>query len=179
MYRFARTNSLFSSVLVMQGWPRHAVATDFTMRATRARQRSVLHCRCATGHEPGAICAPDSGRPRFRPTCCFYCDALVVRYRRTLPLCALFDAKWKMASKRFASPATDLRPAGRFPSQRRGNTEISPVRHGGRPGTVLVAYSGMKPKKNPEFTTLPRNMIALANPLASSHATAHAGHGLL
>jgi hypothetical protein len=37
----------------------------------------------------------------------------------------------------------------------------------------------MKLKKNPEFTTLPRNMIALANPLASSHATAHAGYGLL
>lgn len=179
MYRFARTNSLFSSVLVMQGWPRHAMATDFTMRATRARQRSVLHCRCATGHEPGACAHQTRDGPGFgQPAVFIVMHSWCATAGRSLYR-ALFDAKWKLTSKRFASPATDLRPAGRFPSQRRGNTEISPVRHGGRPGTVLVAYSGMKLKKNPEFTTLPRNMIALANPLASSHATAHAGHGLL
>ncbi|MCK6435860.1 hypothetical protein [Rivihabitans pingtungensis] len=81
--------------------------------------------------------------------------------------------------KRIRLPTTDPRPIQAVPQSAPEKDGDIPGPAWRRPGTVLVAYSGMKLKKNPEFTTLPRNMIALANPLASSHATAHAGHGLL
>ena len=89
------------------------MATDFTHAGHGLAKRSVLHCRCATGHESGA-CAPDLDGPGFGQPAVLLLMHLMVRCNRALP-CALFDAICKLTSNGFVFPRYRPRPIQAVP----------------------------------------------------------------